>query len=447
MIHSSFRSSIALAAPLVLAMPPCAHAADMPDVSTSAETWNAHFQSTYVWQAKPAFDAAYSGPESLLPQRETGYSFSATAAFGWRAWDGGALYFDPEVVQGKALSGLHGLGGMSNGEQQKTSGPDPTLYRARLFLRQTWNLGGDQQTVESDMNQLAGSVAGRRLVLTAGNLAVSDIFDNNAYAHDARGQFLNWALVDNGAWDFAADARGYSWGAALDYTDGDWSVRAGRFLLPAESNGLPLDQRIFKHYGDQVELEQRHSWLDQPGSVRVLAFRDRARMGGFRDALDAASIDGSVPDVAAVRRERSKTGVGVSVDQALGPSAGLFARASRNDGASETYAFAEIERAVSAGVTLQGDAWRRAADTVGMAFVRNGLSQAHRAYLAAGGVGAFIGDGRLDYRAEHIAEAYYRIAFDARVALSFDWQHVANPAYNRARGPVDIGGLRLHAQY
>lgn len=441
MIHSSFRSSIFLAALLPVASP-YAHAAD--------EAWNAHFQSTYVWQAKPAFDAAYTGPESLLPQRETGYSFSATAAFGWRPWSGGALYFDPEVVQGKTLSGLHGLGGMSNGEQQKTSGANPTFYRARLFLRQTWNLGGDVQTVESDMNQLAGSVAARRLVLTAGNLAVSDLFDNNAYAHDARSQFLNWALVDNGAFDFAADARGYSWGAALDYTDGPWSVRAGRFLLPAESNGLPLDRRFFKHYGDQVEVEQRHTWLAQPGVVRVLAFRDRARMGGFRDALAAAassSVDSGVPAVADVRRERSKTGVGVSIDQALGESAGLFARASRNDGASETYAFAEIERAVSAGVTLQGDLWRRVGDTLGVAFVRNGLSQAHRDYLAAGGVGAFIGDGRLDYRAEQIAEAYYRIALGTRVALSFDWQHVANPAYNRARGPVDIGGLRLHAQY
>ena len=408
-------------------------------IARADEAWNAHVQATYVWQAKPAFDAAYTGPASLAPWRETGYSFSASAAFGVRPWAGAELYFDPEVVQGKAMSSLHGLGGMTNGEEQKTSGTSPTFYRARLFLRQTWNLGGDSQPVDSDMNQLAGSVASRRVVLTAGNLAVSDIFDANSQAHDARSQFLNWALVAHGAWDFAADARGYTWGAALEYYDSDWAVRAGRFLLPAESNGLPLDTRIFKHYGDQVEVEHHHAWFGQPGTVRVLAFRDRARMGSFRDALAAAAP----PDVGAVRRERSKTGFGLSLDQAVAGRAAMFARASRNDGQSETYAFAEIERSLSVGATLQV----RGADTLGIAAVRNGLSRAHRDYLAAGGIGAFIGDGRLDYHAEQITETYYKIGLGRYAALSLDWQHIANPAYNGARGPVNVAGVRLHGQY
>jgi hypothetical protein len=400
------------------------------------EAWSAHVQATYVWQRKPSFQAPYSGPASLLPQRETGYSFSATAAFGLRPWAGAELWFDPELVQGKAFSGLHGLGGMSNGEQQKISGPNPTLYRARLFLRQTWDLGGERQAVEADLNQLGGTVASRRLVLTAGNLAVSDIFDNNAYAHDARGQFLNWALLAHGAWDFAADARGYTWGAALAYVDGRWTLRAGRFMMPAESNGLALDRRLLRHHGDQLEIERATSWLGQAGALRLLAFRDRARMGGFRDALAAAG--GGVPELAQVRRERSKIGVGIGAEQALGEDIGLFARASWNDGKSETYAFAEIERSLSAGLTLKG---------VGLALVRNGLSAAHRAYLAAGGVGAFIGDGRLDYRPESIAEAYYKIPLAAGAELSLDLQHIANPGYNRARGPVDVGSLRLHFAY
>jgi high affinity Mn2+ porin len=437
-----FRCSMFYCAAWLLAAAPSARADDLP----APQAWNAHVQATYVWQAKPAFDAAYTGPASLAPWRETGYSFSATAAFGARPWQGAELYVDPEVVQGKAMSGLHGLGGMTNGEQQKTSGTNPTLYRARLFLRQTWNLGGDMQAVESDLNQLAGSVATRRVVLTAGNLAVSDIFDANSQAHDARGQFLNWALVAHGAWDFAADARGYTWGAALEYYDGDWAVRAGRFMLPQESNGLPLDRHIFRHYGDQVEFEHRHAWLGQAGTVRLLAFRDRAHMGSFRDAL-AAGAPGGVPDVGNVRRERSKTGFGLSLDQALGDNAAVFARASRNDGQSETYAFAEIERSLSAGATLQGAMWGRAGDTLGIAAVANGLSQAHRDYLAAGGVGAFIGDGRLDYHPERIAEAYYKIGLGQHAALSLDWQHIANPAYNGARGPVNVAGLRLHGQY
>lgn len=437
-----FRCSMLYCAAWLLAAASGARAADLP----APEAWNAHVQATYVWQAKPAFDAAYSGPASLVPWRETGYSFSATAAFGMRPWRDAELYFDPEVVQGKAMSGLHGLGGMTNGEQQKTSGTSPTFYRARLYLRQTWNLGGPLQAVESDMNQLAGSVASRRVVLTAGNLAVSDIFDANSQAHDARSQFLNWALLAHGAWDFAADARGYTWGAALEYFDGDWAVRAGRFMLPQESNGLPLDRHIFRHYGDQVELEHRHAWLGQAGTVRVLAFRDRALMGSFRDAL-AAAAPGAAPDVGEVRRERGKTGFGLSLDQALGENAAVFARASRNDGQSETYAFAEIERSVSLGTTLQGAAWGRGGDTLGVAAARNGLSQAHRDYLAAGGVGAFIGDGRLDYHAEQIAEAYYKLGLGPHAALSLDWQHIANPAYNGARGPVNVFGLRLHGQY
>ncbi|MGZ5182278.1 MAG: carbohydrate porin [Ramlibacter sp.] len=430
-----------MAAWLLLTAAAAARADELPP----EEAWNAHVQATYVWQRKPSFPAPYSGPASLLPQRETGYSFSATAAFGVRPWTGAELYFDPEVVQGKAFSGLHGLGGMSNGEQQKTSGPNPTLYRARLFLRHTWDLGGDRQAVESDMNQLAGSVAGRRLVLTAGNMAVSDIFDNNTYAHDARSEFLNWALLAHGAWDFAADARGYSWGAALEYIDGPWALRGGRFLMPAESNGLALDKRIFRHFGDQLELERATTLLDQPGKLRLLVFRDRARMGGFRDALSMAGAD--VPDVAQVRRERSKTGIGIGAEQALGQDAGLFARASRNDGESETYAFAEIERSLSAGIMLHGGAWGREADTLGVALVRNGLSAAHRAYLAAGGVGAFIGDGRLAYRPESIAEAYYKMPLGWRTELTLDVQHIANPGYNRARGPVDVGSLRLHFHY
>ncbi|QDZ30417.1 carbohydrate porin [Noviherbaspirillum sp. UKPF54] len=411
------------------------------------ETWNAKFQATYVWQAKPAFAAAYSGANSLRPEREKSYSFSADAAFGWRPWRGGELYFDPEVVQGVPLSGLHGLGGMTNGEQQKTSGPNPTLYRARLFLRQTWGLGGDRQEVESDANRLAGAVDKRRIVLTAGNFAVTDVFDNSAYAHDARAQFLNWALLAHGAYDYAGDARGYTWGAVLEYFHDDWAVRAGRFMQPAESNGLPLDTRIFAHYGDQVELEHAYSIGQQPGKLRLLAFRNKAEMGSFRDALADAAVNGGIPDVARVRKDNIKRGFGVSAEQNLTADLGVFARASRNDGGTETYAFTEIERSVSLGGALKGAAWKRTADTVGVALVRNGLSRAHRDYLAAGGLGAFIGDGRLNYRPETIAEAYYSVALARQAWLTFDFQRIGNPAYNADRGPVKVASLRLHAEY
>lgn len=411
------------------------------------ESWNAHYQATYIWQKKPSFSAAYSGVNSLRPDAEKSYSFSATAALGWRPWSGGELYLDPELVQGVPLSGLMGLGGMTNGEQQKTSGPNPTLYRARLFLRQTWGLGGERESVESDANQLAGKVDKRRIVVTVGNLAVIDIFDNNAFAHDPRTQFMNWALLTYGAYDFAADARGYTWGAAVEYYYDDWTVRFGRFAQPAESNGLPLDADIFKHFGDQIELEHAHSIGDQPGKLRLLAFRNKANMGGFRDALADAPNNGNIPDVSRVRTERTKIGFGVSAEQNLTTNVGIFARGSWNDGASETFAFTEIERSISAGAVVKGAAWSRSDDAIGVALVRNGLSSAHRDYLAAGGHGAFIGDGKLNYRPEFIVEAYYSLNLAKNAWITLDYQRIANPAYNMDRGPVTVGSIRLHAQY
>jgi high affinity Mn2+ porin len=417
------------------------------------ERWNAHVQSTYIWQGKPAFSAAYSGVNSLSPQKEKSYSFSATAMLGLRLLPGTELYLDPEVVQGVALSALAGLGGMTNGEQQKTGGPNPTLYRARLFLRQTFNFGGDAVMLASDANQLASTVAARRLVLTVGNLAATDIFDASAYAHDARSQFLNWALVSHGAVDFAADARGYTWGGVAEAYMDDWVLRAGRFAQPFESNGQALDHAFARHHGDEIEVEHAHSLAGRPGKLRALVFRSTARMGSFSDALALAAAAGKVgtPDVALVRKEASKHGFGVSLEQSVSDDAGVFARASWNDGRYETYAFAEIERSLAVGATLNGTRWQRPQDSLGLALVRNGLSTSHQAYLAAGGHGAFIGDGGLQYRPETIVEGYYSVGLGQRLgaatAISFDWQHIANPAYNAARGPVQVYAVRLHAQY
>ena len=427
---------------MALAVPPAAFA-----TADANEDWNVHAQATYVWQIKPSFSAPYTSDFSLRPEREKSYSFSATAAFGWRAWQGGELYFDPELLQGVPLSGLTGLGGMANAELAKSSGSNPTLYRARLFLRQTWNLGGEKETVESDMDQLAGTVDKRRFVLTAGNVSVMDVFDNSSYAHDTRTQFMNAALTTYGAWDFPADARGYTWGAAVEYYDDAWALRAGRFMQPAESNGLPLDKRIFRHYGDQIELEHAHMLGERAGKLRILAFRNRAAMGSFRDALDLAARAGTTPDVSRVRTEHVKYGFAIGAEQELTPDVALFGRASWNDGATETYAFTEIERSLSAGISVKGRAWARADDTLGVALVRNGLSSAHRDYLAAGGHGAFIGDGRLTYASETIMEMYYSAKLAAHVWLSFDAQRIANPAYNADRGPVKVAGIRLHASY
>jgi len=408
------------------------------------EAYGAKLQATYVWQRKYPFGAAYTGTNSLIPEREKSYSFTATAALGARVWKGGEVYVDPEVAQGVPLSHLTGLGGFSNGEIARTSGPTPTFYVARAFLRQTWGLGGEREKVESDANQLAGSAERRRLVLTAGKLSVQDLFDDNVYCKDPRTQFLNWSLMTYGAWDFAADARGYSWGLAIEYLHDDWALRAGRFLMPKQSNGLALNPRIFYSFGDQVEFEHAHAIAGRPGKLRLLAFRNQADMGGFSDSIADAAAAVTTPDLATSRKKRDKYGFGINLEQSLSRDVGVFARASWNNGEAETFAFTEIDRSLSAGLLVKGAPWGRAADSVGVALVRNGISGPHGDYLAAGGLGFFLGDGRLRYRSEDIFEIFYSHGVVKDVWVSADFQRIFGPAYNADRGPVSVASARFH---
>jgi hypothetical protein len=415
--------------------------------SASPSWWNAGFQSTYVLQRKGGFDAAYTGPRSLVTTPETGYTLTATLYLGMRLWSGAELFFNPEIIQSQELSNLMGLGGLSNGENQKGGGSVPNLYRARVFVRETIPLGGELSKVDAGPNQLAGEVASRRVVLTAGNFAVPDVFDGNAFSHDSRTQFLNWSFMTYGASDFAADSRGYTWGVALEYYLDEWAFRLGRFAQPKQSNGLPLDPSLLTHYGDSLEVEHGHVLLGQPGRVRVAGWRNVANMGGFRDALQDAAVHGGTPDVANVRRTQAKYGFGLNLEQNVLPDIGVFARFSANDGQTETYAFAEIERSLTAGVSVNGRPWHRSGDTLGVAWAANGLSDAHRAYLSAGGLGFFIGDGRLDYRPEQILEAYYSFNAFHGFWFTLDAQHISNPAYNADRGPVNVAGVRAHIEY
>ena len=445
-LHRFLRRSCA-AIVLLPAVAAAQTAALAPNALDAPEAFNAKFQATYIWQTKPAFKAAYSGVNSLSPLAEKSYSFTSTAYLGLRLATNTELYFNPEVVQGVPMSGLTGLGGLSNAELQKTAGANLLLYRARLFVRQTWNVGDDRAAVASDANQLASLRSNNRLVLTAGNLAVSDIFDANAYAHDPRTQFMNWSFLTHGAYDFAADSRGYSIGAALEYYTGDWAFRAGRFMMPRESNGLALDRGLAKRYGDQLELEKAYVIAGQLGKARLLVFRNQAVMGGFDDAITAAA--GGVPVIAPVRKLRSKKGWGINLEQSLTDNAGAFVRLAKNDGASEAYAFAEIDQSLSFGVQVKGASWGRAQDTLGMAHAQNGLSSSHQAFLAAGGNGFFVGDGRLNYRPESIVEGYYSLGlgFLQRSAVSLGAQFIRNPAYNADRGPVRVFSVRLHTEF
>lgn len=435
-----------------------AHAVEPQDaVPSEPADFALHAQATWIRQAKPAFSAAYTGPHSLVPTRERSYSFTTTADIGVRLWQGAQMHFNPEGALGLPLSNLTGGGGLSNGELARTSGTQFTAYRARWFLQQRWDAGGEREAIAPDFNELGGSASARRWTLVAGNFSLADYFDPNPYAKDPREQFLNWSFLTHGAWDYAADARGYTWGAVLEYRTPHWAVRAGRALVPTESNGEKLDHHVGRRYGDQAEIESDLPFALPAGPLRarLLVFRNRAPMGRFSDALAAGAATGQPPDVADVRRVQDKSGWGLTLEAPLGEDAGLFVRMSRSDGRTEAYAFTEIDRQVSLGGQLGGSAWGRPGDTAGVAVAFNGLSQGHRAYLGAGGEGFFLGDGQLAYGRERVHEAYYRWALptlDTRAgmlqsAVSLGAQYIVNPGYNRDRGPVRVYGVRWHSEF
>jgi hypothetical protein len=324
------------------------------------QNWQALFQATGIGQYHPKFNAPYTGDNSLVPQAVWGNSFSGTAFLGARLAPNTEMYFNPELFSGLPFSNLLGLGGLTNGENQRGGGQEPHLYIARLFVRQTLNLGGDRQTVESDQNQLAGSVDRRRLVFTLGKLAVTDIFDTNKFTGDPRSQFFNWSFLTDGSYDYAANGRGYSVGAAIEAYWDDWALRYGRFMQPSTSNGPNLDHQLARTYGDQLELEHDHTLAGQPGAVRVLMMRNRATMGSFSDALTFwnASGEQGVPDLANVRAPHIKIAYALNIEQNITRDVGVFVRASHNDGRYETFAFAEIEHQISAGFSVAGRARR-----------------------------------------------------------------------------------------
>ncbi len=434
----SHLSAIVLTALFAASMP--ARADDDPGI------FEVHGQTTVVEQYHPRFHAPYTGANSLNPGNRGDETFDATLFIGMRLWRGASFYADPEIDQGFGLSGTLGAAGFPSGEAYKVGSQEPYLRLQRMFFRQSFDLGGDTQTIDSDANQIAGSRTADNLIVTIGKFGVTDIFDTNTYAHDPRGDFLNWALIDAGAFDYAADAWGYSAGAAVEWTQGWWTLRGGLFDLSTVPNSKTLDSR-FSQFEMTGEFEARHEFFGREGKIKLLGFLNRGRMGSYDAALRLAAATGNPPDTALVRRYNSKAGASLNIEQPLGDNWGAFARASINDGSQEAFEFTEINRSLSAGVSLKGADWGREKDTIGLAFVINGMDRDARDYFAAGGLGILIGDGRLPhYGSEDILEAYYSATLCDGITASADYQFLANPAYNRDRGPVSVFGFRLHGQ-
>ena len=404
-----------------------------------------HAQATYVNQYSAPFRAPYSGPNSLAANigRETS---DVTLYAGVRLWQGAEAWINPEIDQGFGLSGSLGAAGFPSAEAYKVGADYPYIRLHRAFVRQTIDLGGDVQKVAPGLNQFSGSQTDDRLVLTVGKISSVDIFDTNRYSHDPRTSFLNWALVDTGTFDYAADAWGYTVGAAAEWYQGPWTLRGGVFDLSAGPNQTPLDP----HFGQLQwigEIERRYDLWGQPGKLAVTGFLTRGIMGSFADAIQLAALNGGPADIAAVRHYNSRTGISMNLEQQIVSGVGLFVRAGIADGRLEPFEFTDIDQTAAGGVVVSGKLWGRDDDTYGIAGVINGISPVHQAFLNAGGLGILVGDGMLPHPGnEMIMETFYSFpVFSTKVTL--DYQLIVNPAYNRDRGPASVLGVRLHSEY
>jgi high affinity Mn2+ porin len=417
-------------------------AAAMPD----DEAFAVHAQFTYVEQDTFGFNAPYRGANSLSPNRGA-ETTDATVYLGARVWPGAEVWLNGELDQGFGLDDTLGVAGFPSGEAYKVGKNQPYARLPRAFLRQTFDLPGDSRALEAGANQLRGSQGENRVVITVGKFSVVDIFDTNQFAHDARMDFLNWSVIDAGTFDYAADAWGYTVGAAVEWYARDWTLRGGIFDLSDVPNSARLDPG-FHEYQTDLELEHRHEIANRSGRVLVTVFESRGRMGLLDEAVALAQNSDMPPAIAAVRRYRSRAGASLSVEQQIAPDLGAFIRAGKAAGNVEAYEFTDIDRTLAMGVSLQGTRWRRPGDTIGLAAVDNGISAARERYLNAGGLGILIGDGRLPHPGpEQIIESYYSAAVLKFARLSLDYQWIAHPAYNRDRGPASVIAVRLHAQF
>ncbi len=415
----------------------------------ASDRYSVHGQMTVTPQGYPAFPALYSGPNSLKPpQGQVRSTVSSTAYFGLRVWDGGEAYVDPDIDFGYGLSSTYGIAGFPNGEAYKVGREAPYERFHKYFLRQTVGLGGETDKLNSGQNQIAGPVDKNRLTFTVGKYSVVDIFDDNKYAHDPRGGFMNWSIIDMGAFDYAADAWGFTNGATAEWKQDWWTARAGVFQLSQVPNGEVIEPVLFRQFSQVVELEARHKLLfDQEGKVKLLFYGDLGYIGKYQDALQIAFLTGTTPDITQDRKKRYKDGGGVNVEQPITSDLGFFLRGSLANGRYETIEFTEIERSLSAGFVLTGDKWSRPKDAIGLAGVVNGISGSHADYLAAGGLGFILGDGALSYGGEHILETYYKYSVSDNLHVTGDFQLVDNPGYNKDRGPVALFAVRVHAEF
>jgi high affinity Mn2+ porin len=433
--------------PLLFSAAAAAAEADVIELP-KADGVSFHVQSTFLPQRYLPFRV---GPGGLASgDGQSAETWTITGYFGGRLWQGGEFFFNPEMFHGFLLRDFSPANtaiaaGVGNGEAQKGGRWDADPYVARAYFSQSFGFGGEQETVKDDLNSIAGMRDISRLTLTFGKVAANDFFDNNAYAHDPRSQFMNWTLFDGGAFDYAADVKGYTVGAIADFNQKDWAVRAGYFLLPVRPNALALDTEFTGRGSVIAEFEQRYTLFSQPGKLRLTGFENHGILGNYAEAV---ALSPSAPDIEATQKLRTKYGFVVNLEQAITRNLGAFFRYSWNDGNTQLCCFTDISESVSGGLSIKGASWNRPDDVIGIGGAYNAISPAVQKYFAAGGRGLLIGDGTLPaYAGEQVFETYYSLAVTGNIAVTADYQYIGNSAYQADRFPIHMLSGRIHLQF
>jgi hypothetical protein len=415
--------------------------------------WSTHFQTTVIGQKHPGFKALYSGENSLADTVEpTSLSLTATLFFGRKLWKGAAFYLNPEVAGGNGLSYALGVAGALNGETPRIDNMAPVVYIARAYLQQHFPLGNTAyEAVNDDVNQVADMVPKNRITISAGKFAINDFYDANTYSKDARTQFFNWSLWANGAWDYPANTNGYTYGLVTELVYENWSARLSTVSVSKIANASAMEYNSHGH-SETFEGAKKWSVHNHAGVARLLLSNTYSKAPSYKAGIKAIADNNTfLLNVFRGLEENNvygghKFSVGLNAEQELTDNIGVFGRAGWSDGKYATWAFTEIDQTINAGVFIKGTKWKRPNDVWGIAGVVNGLSKDHKDFLAAGGYGFIIGDGKLNYGRESIIETFYNAKLTKFLWVSFDYQFVNRPGYNRDRGPVHVFGLRAHVE-
>jgi high affinity Mn2+ porin len=442
---------------------PKVDAANVPDPpdpppDNSPESMFPHFKDTRFWlsgqanfifQTHPDFRALYSGPHSLSPRYEKATSRLMTLYTGARLGNSTELLVDIEEAGGAALTTGLGLAGNTDLDIVRNPLLSKAPYLGRGMIHKVFALSQDK--VENPRNpfSLFEELPRRRLELRFGKFSMPDFFDVNSVASDTHFQFLNWTLDNNGAWDYAADTRGYTVGVTADYEDRNWGFRFAEALMPKVANGIDLVWKPWQAHAENFEYELRHGVIPhKAGAVRLLAYTNYANMGVYRDQVMTAAAEHTTPDITAHPwRITSKYGFGINLEQNLTHYLTAFARFGWDNGKTESFAYTEVDQTFAEGVGANGAWWHRRQDRAGLAFVSNAIKKDHQNYLAGGGLGFLLGDGKLNYGRENIVESYYTVHVWRGIYLAPGLQHINNPGYNRDRGPVIVPSFRAHVEF